>query len=75
MTNGDPHNLEKYHKKAFSKLKNSENISEHNKNLLIQFHNYQSPSSIAFSRYLRTISVKETSDQIGEEANSKARRF
>ena len=39
MTKGDPQNLEKYHKKAFSNLKNSEDITEHRKHL-VKFHNY-----------------------------------
>lgn len=60
MTNGDPHNLEKYHKKAFSNLKNSEDISEHNKNLLVQFHNYLLSQDLSDSRITRHLQCLKT---------------
>lgn len=60
MTNGDPHNLEKYHKKAFSNLRNSEDISEHNKNLLVQFHNYLLSQDLSDSRITRHLQCLKT---------------
>jgi len=60
MTNGDPHNLERYHKKTFSKLKNSENISEHNKNVLEHFHNYLLSQDLSDSRITRHLQCLKT---------------